>query len=65
MERFQMRVRIKGGPIEVELEANTGTIDALTKKARAEFDSILDQFGEIGMAMLVPHPEEPKPAGYS
>ena len=49
-----MRVKIKGGPIEVELESDTGTLEALRKAARLEFDEVLTQFSEIGMALFAP-----------
>ena len=43
-----MRVKIRGGPIEVEMETDRGSIEKLRDIVRKEFDSVLDQFGERG-----------------
>lgn len=58
-----MRVRIKGGPIEVEMQTNRGSLETLRKIVREEFDSVLDQFGDMGMAMLTPQDEDEEEDG--
>lgn len=58
-----MRVRIKGGPIEVEIETEKGSLETLRKTVRKEFDSVLDQFGDIGLAMLGPQTDDEEEDG--